>query len=68
VPQDTPGFARSKKYRKMGWRGLGYARALVRRRGRPEENLLGHRGKGWRNFLTILDGRPHLGRGALGRG
>jgi butyryl-CoA dehydrogenase len=56
VPQDTPGFARSKKYRKMGWRAsdtreLSFADASV-----PEENLLGERGKGLRNFLTILDG------------
>jgi short/branched chain acyl-CoA dehydrogenase len=56
VPQDTPGFARSKKYRKMGWRAsdtreLSFVDATV-----PEENLLGERGKGLRNFLTILDG------------
>lgn len=56
VPQDTPGFTRSKKYRKMGWRAsdtreLAFADATV-----PEENLLGPRGKGLRQFLTILDG------------
>ena len=56
VPQGTPGFARSKKYRKMGWRAsdtreLSFVDASV-----PEENLLGERGKGLRNFLTILDG------------
>jgi butyryl-CoA dehydrogenase len=56
VPQDTPGFTRSKKYKKMGWRAsdtreLAFADAEV-----PEENLLGGRGKGLKNFLTILDG------------
>ena len=56
VPQDTPGFSRSKKYRKMGWkasdtRELSFADAAV-----PEENLLGERGKGLKQFLTILDG------------
>ncbi|MBV8300278.1 MAG: acyl-CoA dehydrogenase family protein [Candidatus Eremiobacteraeota bacterium] len=56
VPQDTPGFTRSKKYAKMGWRAsdtreLSFADAEV-----PEENLLGGRGKGLKNFLTILDG------------
>jgi len=56
VPQDTPGFTRSKKYKKMGWRAsdtreLAFADATV-----PEENLLGPRGKGLRQFLTILDG------------
>ncbi len=56
VPQDAPGFARSKKYRKMGWRAsdtreLSFADAAV-----PQENLLGERGEGFRQFLTILDG------------
>lgn len=56
VPQDTPGFSRSKKYKKMGWRAsdtreLSFADAVV-----PEENLLGERGKGLKQFLTILDG------------
>jgi butyryl-CoA dehydrogenase len=56
VPQDTPGFSRSKKYKKMGWRAsdtreLAFVDAAV-----PEENLLGPRGKGLKQFLTILDG------------
>jgi short/branched chain acyl-CoA dehydrogenase len=56
VPQDTPGFTRSRKYRKMGWRAsdtreLSFADAEV-----PEENLLGPRGEGFRQFLSILDG------------
>jgi short/branched chain acyl-CoA dehydrogenase len=56
VPQDAPGFARSKKYRKMGWRAsdtreLSFVDARV-----PEENLLGERGEGLRQFFTILDG------------
>jgi short/branched chain acyl-CoA dehydrogenase len=56
VPQDAPGFERSKKYRKMGWkasdtRELSFNDARV-----PEANLLGERGKGLKQFLTILDG------------
>jgi short-chain 2-methylacyl-CoA dehydrogenase len=56
VPQDTPGFTRSKTYRKMGWRAsdtreLSFADAAI-----PEENLLGTRGAGLKQFLTILDG------------
>jgi butyryl-CoA dehydrogenase len=56
VPQDTPGFTRSKKYRKMGWkasdtRELAFSDARV-----PEENVLGRRGNGLKQFLTILDG------------
>ncbi len=56
VPQDTPGFTRSRKYKKMGWRAsdtreLSFEDARV-----PEGNLLGERGKGLSQFLTILDG------------
>ncbi len=56
VPQDAVGFTRSKRYRKMGWRAsdtreLAFADAEV-----PAENVLGRRGEGLRNFLTILDG------------
>ncbi|MDH2910857.1 MAG: acyl-CoA dehydrogenase [Candidatus Eremiobacteraeota bacterium] len=56
VPQATPGFTRSKKYRKMGWRAsdtreLSFVDASV-----PEEHLLGKRGEGLKQFLTILDG------------
>jgi short-chain 2-methylacyl-CoA dehydrogenase len=56
VPQDTPGFTRSKKYKKMGWRAsdtreLSFVDAKV-----PEANLLGKRGEGFAQFLKILDG------------
>ena len=56
VDQNTPGFARSKKYKKMGWRAsdtreLSFVDAKV-----PEGNVLGKRGDGLKNFLTILDG------------
>jgi butyryl-CoA dehydrogenase len=56
VPQNTSGFTRSKKYRKMGWRAsdtreLVFADAKV-----PADMLLGKRGGGLKQFLTILDG------------
>ncbi len=56
VPQDAPGFTRSKRYRKMGWkasdtRELAFADAQV-----PEDMLLGTRGRGLAQFLKILDG------------
>jgi short-chain 2-methylacyl-CoA dehydrogenase len=56
VPQDTPGFTRSRQYKKMGWRAsdtreLSFEDAQV-----PEGNLLGPRGSGLKQFLTILDG------------
>jgi short/branched chain acyl-CoA dehydrogenase len=67
VPQDTPGFTRAKKYRKMGWRAsdtreLSFVDASV-----PEECLLGERGKGLKQFLTILDG-GRISVGALSVG
>jgi butyryl-CoA dehydrogenase len=56
VPQDTPGFTRARKYRKMGWRAsdtreLSFVDAQI-----PEECLLGDVGRGLKQFLTILDG------------
>ncbi len=56
VPQDTPGFSASKKYRKMGWRAsdtreLSFVDATI-----PAENVLGERGRGFKQFLDILDG------------
>lgn len=56
VPTGTPGYTVSKDYTKMGWRAsdtheLAFSDASV-----PEENLLGPRGEGFHQFLTILDG------------
>ncbi|MEA2434559.1 MAG: hypothetical protein QOG54_2016 [Actinomycetota bacterium] len=55
VPTGTPGFEVGKSYRKMGWwhsdtHELSFNDCKV-----PEENLLGDRGEGFRNFLKILD-------------
>jgi alkylation response protein AidB-like acyl-CoA dehydrogenase len=62
VPVGTPGFTVGRKYKKMGWhasdtRELAFSDCAV-----PEENLLGVRGEGFKNFLIILDG----GRVAIG--
>ena len=56
VPQDAPGFTRSKKYDKMGWRAsdtreLSFSDCVI-----PAENILGERGHGLQQFLTLLDG------------
>ncbi len=56
VPQDTPGFTRSKKYKKMGWRASDTRELSFQDAEVPEENLLGERGRGLKNFLEILDG------------
>jgi alkylation response protein AidB-like acyl-CoA dehydrogenase len=55
VPTGTPGFEVGKAYRKMGWwhsdtHELSFNDCRV-----PQENLLGERGEGYRNFLKILD-------------
>jgi short-chain 2-methylacyl-CoA dehydrogenase len=56
VPIGTSGYTVSKDYDKMGWRAsdtheLAFSDARV-----PEGNLLGERGRGFSQFLTILDG------------
>jgi short-chain 2-methylacyl-CoA dehydrogenase len=55
VPTGTPGFTVEPVYNKVGWNAsdthpLSFADARV-----PEENLLGARGTGYSNFLSILD-------------
>lgn len=67
VPNGTPGFEVGKSYRKMGWHHsdtheLSFSDCRV-----PEENLLGERGEGFRNFLKILDdGRIAIAALAVG--
>ena len=56
IPQATPGFTRSKKYRKMGWRASDTRELVFEDAAVPQEQLLGTRGAGLRQFLTILDG------------
>jgi short/branched chain acyl-CoA dehydrogenase len=56
VPKGTPGYEIGEAYRKMGWnasdtRPLSFDGARV-----PEENLLGPRGMGFKQFLQTLDG------------
>ncbi|MGH2856243.1 MAG: acyl-CoA dehydrogenase family protein [Solirubrobacteraceae bacterium] len=67
VPNGTPGYEQDQPYRKMGWnasdtRPLTFTGCRV-----PEENLLGERGKGFHQFLHVLDiGR--IGVAAMGVG
>jgi short/branched chain acyl-CoA dehydrogenase len=67
VPAGTPGFTVSRKYSKVGWsasdtRELSFADCRV-----PEANLLGERGRGFAQFLEILDeGRIALAALATG--
>jgi short/branched chain acyl-CoA dehydrogenase len=67
VPNGTPGYEQGQPYRKMGWnasdtRPLTFTDCRV-----PEENLVGRRGAGLRQFLHVLDiGR--IGVSAMGVG
>jgi alkylation response protein AidB-like acyl-CoA dehydrogenase len=67
VPSGTPGFTVSPAYDKLGWRssdthGLTFDDCRV-----PEANLLGSRGRGFRQFLAILDdGRIAISALAVG--
>jgi alkylation response protein AidB-like acyl-CoA dehydrogenase len=67
VPNGTPGYEVGKPYRKMGWwhsdtHELSFNDCRV-----PEENLLGERGRGFANFLKILDdGRIAIAALAVG--
>jgi short/branched chain acyl-CoA dehydrogenase len=67
VPNGTPGYEPGQPYRKMGWnasdtRPLTFESCVV-----PEENLLGPRGMGFKQFLQILDG-GRIGVAAMGVG
>ena len=67
VPVGTPGFSLGKKYKKLGWRASDTRELVFTDASVPEENLLGVRGEGFKNFLTILDaGRVAIG--AIGVG
>jgi len=67
VPAGTAGFTVSKKYSKVGWnasdtRELSFSDCRV-----PAGNLLGERGRGYAQFLSILDeGRIAIAALAVG--
>ena len=67
VPNGTPGYEVGEPYRKMGWnasdtRPLSFEDCRV-----PEENLVGPRGMGFKQFLQTLDG-GRIGVAAMGVG
>src|SRR4051794_1237001 len=67
VPAGTPGLTVQPPYRKMGWHasdthGLNFDECRV-----PSSNLLGERGRGFAQFLSILDeGRVAISALAVG--
>ena len=67
VPAGTPGYDVGPPYRKMGWhssdtRPLAFVDCRV-----PQENLLGRRGGGFRQFMKVLEA-GRIGVAAIGVG
>jgi alkylation response protein AidB-like acyl-CoA dehydrogenase len=56
VPNGTTGYDISAPMHKLGWRASDTRELSFRDCAVPEGNLLGERGKGFRQFLEILDG------------
>src|SRR5215217_288227 len=55
VPNGTPGYEQGEPYRKMGWNASDTRPLMFEGCRVPEQNLLGPRGAGFRQFLRILD-------------
>ncbi len=55
VPTPTPGFTVEPAYNKVGWNASDTHPLTMIDVRVPEENLLGERGRGYANFLQILD-------------
>src|ERR671915_890173 len=55
VPNGTPGYRISKPMKKLGWRASDTRELSFESCRVPEGNLLGARGKGFQQFLEILD-------------
>jgi alkylation response protein AidB-like acyl-CoA dehydrogenase len=56
VTNGTPGYEISPPMHKLGWRASDTRELSFHDAAVPEENLLGPRGEGFRQFLEILDG------------
>jgi short/branched chain acyl-CoA dehydrogenase len=55
VPTGTPGFKAEKAYNKVGWNASDTHPLTLKDVHVPEANLLGEQGRGYANFLSILD-------------
>lgn len=67
VPTDTAGFTAERAYNKVGWNASDTHPLTLQDVRVPETNLLGERGRGYANFLGILDeGRIAIAALAVG--
>ncbi|WP_150236367.1 acyl-CoA dehydrogenase family protein [Nocardiopsis quinghaiensis] len=55
VPAGTPGFSVGQKYSKVGWNASDTNELVFEDCRVPEANLVGERGRGYAQFLRILD-------------
>jgi alkylation response protein AidB-like acyl-CoA dehydrogenase len=56
VPNGTPGYTISAPMKKLGWRASDTRELSFENCAVPETNLLGERGRGFQQFMEILDG------------
>jgi alkylation response protein AidB-like acyl-CoA dehydrogenase len=56
VPNGTPGYELSPPLQKLGWRASDTRELMFKDCAVPADNLLGERGRGFQQFLEILDG------------
>jgi short-chain 2-methylacyl-CoA dehydrogenase len=56
VPNGTPGYEISAPMKKLGWHASDTRELSFKDCAVPEDNLLGPRGKGFHQFMEILDG------------
>jgi len=56
VPNGTPGYELSPPLKKLGWRASDTRQLTFEDCAVPEGNLLGERGRGFHQFMEILDG------------
>ncbi|GAA3735533.1 acyl-CoA dehydrogenase family protein [Salinactinospora qingdaonensis] len=55
IPRDTPGLSVGQKYSKVGWSASDTNELILDECQVPEDNLVGERGRGYAQFLRILD-------------
>ena len=67
VPNGTPGYEVSPPMEKLGWRASDTRELSFRDCSVPAENLLGGQGRGFQQFLEILDG-GRISLAAMGLG